>query len=142
MFFLNLSLGEFAALFTAASGLVFTLYLLNRARRKQTVATLKFWVRAEQPIAASHRRRIQQPFSLLLQILSIALLLLALAQLRIGSPDNSSRDHVMLLDTSAWTAASARQGTILDEEKAAARAYLKAIPSSDRVMLVRADALS
>src|SRR6201999_3151395 len=51
------------------------------------------------------------------------------------------RDHVLLLDTSAWMAARARQGTLLDQAKASALACLNSLPSGDRVMLVRVDAL-
>lgn len=142
MFFLNLSLPEFLMLFSAASGLVVTLYLLNRSRRKLTVATLRFWKNAERPAISSHRRRIQQPLSLILQLLSIALLLLAIAQLRIGAPDRTSRDHVLILDTSAWMGAHGRRGTLLDEAKASAKAFVRALPSTDRVMLVRADGLA
>ncbi|MEO8128186.1 MAG: VWA domain-containing protein [Bryobacteraceae bacterium] len=142
MFFLNLSMMEFMALFGAASALVVTLYLLNRSRRKQKVATLRFWVSTEQPTVQKHRRKIQQPLSLILQLISIALLLLAIAQLRLGSREKSGRDHVLILDTSSWTAARTRGGTLLDQGKSAAQAYVRALPSSDRVMLVRADGLA
>ena len=60
------------------------LYLLDRSRRRQMVATLRFWVAAEQPTVVTRRKRIQQPLSLMLQLISIALLLLAIAQLRLG----------------------------------------------------------
>ena len=43
MFFFNLSLGEFTALFGAVSGAVLALYLLDRSRRKIKVATMRFW---------------------------------------------------------------------------------------------------
>jgi hypothetical protein len=142
MFFFNLSAVEFMALLSAASAVVVTLYLLNRARRKRTVATLRFWRSAERPVAIQRRKRIQQPLSLILQLVSIALLLLAIAQLRWGSPDRSSRDHVLLLDTSAWMAARVPKGTLLDEAKSAAKAYIRALPSTDRVMIVRSDALA
>jgi hypothetical protein len=142
MFFLNLSMMEFMALFSAASALVVTLYLLNRSRRKQTVATLRFWKNTEHPTIQKHRRKIQQPLSLILQLLSIALLLLAIAQLRFGSPDKAGRDHVLILDTSSWTAARTRNATLLDDGKAAARSYIRALPSSDRVMILRADGLA
>ncbi|MEJ7609468.1 MAG: VWA domain-containing protein [Bryobacteraceae bacterium] len=143
MFLLNLTAVEFLAIFTALSGIVVGLYLLNRSRKKQVVSTLRFWTAAQQSIATRQRRRIQQPLSLLLQLLSLLLLLLALAQLRFGSRENSSRDHVLLLDTSSWMAARSAQKTLLaektllDDAKAKARAYLKALPSTDRVMLIR-----
>ena len=147
MFLLNLSLMEFMTLFGAASALVVALYLLNRSRKKQQVATLKFWRTAENPTIQKHRRRIQQPLSLILQLVSIALLLLAIAQLRLGNRDTGSRDHVLLLDTSSWMGAKSgagrnRDATLLDEAKVLANSYIQALPSADRVMLIRADGLA
>jgi hypothetical protein len=144
MFFLNLGLGEFMALFTAISAGVVALYLLDRSRRKQTVATLKFWRPAEMPSQQQQRRRISQPWSMLLQILGILLLLLALAGVRIGQQftQGAARDHVLILDSSAWMGARMRQGTLMDDARAQARAWLKTIPSTDRVMVVRADAVA
>ena len=144
MFFLNLSAVEFFALFSAVSAFVVTLYLLSRARKKQRVPTLRFWIQAQQPVSNQQRRRIQQPLSLILQLLGIAFLLLALAQLRLGSPDTSSRDHVLLLDTSSWMAATGgqRRGNLLDEAKAKAHSFVRALPATDRVMVVRADAVA
>jgi von Willebrand factor type A domain/Aerotolerance regulator N-terminal len=142
VFLLNLSLLEFLAIFSAISTFVVALYLLSRSRRRQRVATLRFWTQAQAPVVSKQRRRIQQPFSLLLQLLSIALLLLALGQLQWGSREDSARDHVLLLDTSSWM--SARSGanrSLLDEAKDKARAYVHALPAADRVMVVRADAL-
>src|SRR6476659_10803323 len=104
MYLLNLSLFQFLAVFGAISAVSVALYLLDRARRKQIVSTLRFWVSAEQPAVAARRRRINQPWSLLLQLVSMALLILAIAQLRLGSPERARRDHVLLVDTSAWMA--------------------------------------
>ncbi len=147
MFFLNLTFGQFAALFGAVSGAAVLLYLLDRSRRKQTVATLRFWVAAQQPPLVRRRKRIQQPLSLLLQILSMALLLLAIAQLRWGTRLATPRDHVLILDTSAWMAARSTgdatgRRTLMDDVRDRARAYVKAVPPSDRIMVVRADALA
>src|SRR5437899_9278911 len=85
VFFFNLTFVQFAALLGSISTVVVALYLLDRSRRKQRVATLRFWVTAEQPTVVSPRKKIQQPLSLLLQLVSICLLLLAIAQLRLGS---------------------------------------------------------
>ena len=105
MFFLNLSLPEFLAILGSLSGLTVALYLLDRMRKHHTVATLRFFAAAEKPPVLKHRRKLQQPWSLLLQLISMLLLLLAIAQLRLGSPARYSRDHVLILDTSAWMAA-------------------------------------
>ena len=75
MHLLNLTLGQFLALFGSMSAVMLALYLLDRSRRRQVVSTLRFWVSAEQPTVVARRRRIQQPFSLLLQLASMALLL-------------------------------------------------------------------
>jgi hypothetical protein len=147
MYFLNLSFLQFAAVFGSISAISVALYLLDRSRRRQVVSTLRFWVAAEQPTAAARRRRIQQPWSLLLQLISMGLLVLAIAQLRVGSPALAGRDHVIVLDTSAWMSARtgpARSGsrTLMDVARDRARQYLRALPVRDRVMLVRADALA
>jgi hypothetical protein len=142
MFFLNLSFFEFMAIFTAVSGVVVALYLLSRSRTRKSVPTLRFWVQAKQPIPSSHRRRIQQPWSLVLQLISLALLLLAISQLKLGSRQTASRDHVLLLDTSSWMGARSGGRMLIDEAKQKARAYVRSVPSSDRIMLVRVDALA
>lgn len=142
MHLLNLTLAQFLALFGGASALMLALYLLDRSRRRQVVSTLRFWVSAEQPTVVARRRRIQQPFSLLLQLAGIALLLLAVAQLRLGAPASAPRDHVLILDTSAWMAARTSTRTLMDLARDRARAYVRIVPARDRIMLVRADALT
>jgi hypothetical protein len=142
VFFANLGLGEFLALLAGASGVLVALYLLDRSRKKRRVATLRFWNPGESGEQPRKRRRIQQPWSLLLQILSVLLLLLAIAQLRWGTRETATRDHVLLLDTSAWMAARSSRGALIDEARAAAIAWLRTLPAADRVMVVRADVLA
>lgn len=143
MFFFNLSAAEFMALLSAISSFVVLLYLLDRSRRKLRVATLRFWQDSEIPAQRKHRRKIQQPWSLILQLIAICLLLLAIAQVRIGSPDRSSRAHVLLVDASAWMGArGAGNRLLIDEARTAAVRYVRSLPSSDRVMVVRADTLA
>jgi hypothetical protein len=142
MYFLNLSLAQFLAVFGTISASMVLLYLLGRTRRRQVVATLRFWVAAEQPTVVHKRKRIQQPLSLILQLVSILVLLLAIAQLRLGTPLATPRDHVLILDTSAWMSAASGNHTLMDEAKQRALAYVKTIPKSDRLMLVQADALT
>ena len=141
MYFLNLSLPQFLAILGAVSAFAVTLYLLDRSRRKLVVSTLRFWEAAELPVAVARRRHIQQPWSLILQLVSMALLLLAIAQLRIGAPAQAGRDYVLILDTSAWMSEHLGKGTLMDVARQRAGQYVRALPASDRVMLVRADAL-
>lgn len=140
MFFFNLSLGEFLTLLTGTSATVVLLYLLDRSKQRLKVSTLRFWTPALEPAVERQRKRIQQPWSMLLQLISLLLLLLAIAQLRWGSPDQASRDHVLVLDTSAWMAARVGNATLMDQARTNAKAWLKSLPGPDRVMLVRADA--
>jgi hypothetical protein len=146
MFFLNLSLPEFLAILGSLSGIVVGLYLLDRVRKRHTVATLRFFALAERPPVLQHRRKLQQPWSLLLQLASLLLLLLAIAQLRFGSPARYSRDHVLILDTSAWMAARSGPASnnvrLIDRARQAADSYVNALPLADRVMLVRAGILA
>jgi hypothetical protein len=142
MYLLNLSLLQFLAVFGSISAISVALYLLDRSRRRLVVSTLRFWMAAEQPAVAARRRRIQQPWSLILQLASMALLVLAMAQLRLGTPEAAGRDHVIVLDTSSWMAAHSGNRTLMDIARDRARQYLKALPARDRVMLIRADALA
>lgn len=142
MSFLNLSLGELLGLAGAISAGVVALYLLDRSKQKLIVSTLKFWVDADVRTQLRHRRRIQQPWSLLLEIISLLLLLLAIAGPRLGIIDSAGRDHVVILDTSAWMGSRGQRGTLLDESKESALGYLRSLPRGDRAMLVRADALA
>jgi hypothetical protein len=142
VYFLNLSVLQFVAVFGSIAAFAVALYLLDRSRRRQVVSTLRFWVSAQQPAVAARRRRIQQPWSLILQLVSMALILLAVAELRLGSPAAAGRDHVIILESSAWMAAKSGNRTLMDVARDRALRYLQALPSRDRVMLVRADGLA
>jgi hypothetical protein len=141
MSLLNLSVAEFAAIFSTVTAVLVTLYLLDRSRRRLTAATLRFWKASASSLRQTHKRRIQQPWSLILQLVSIALLLLAIGELVLGSRDRG-RDHVLILDTSAWMGARTGHGTLMDEARASALAYVRSLPHADRVLLIRADGLA
>ena len=148
MEFLNLSLGQFVALFGTVAAISVALYLLDRTRRKQVVSTLRFWVEPGRAAPVTRRNRIQQPLSLLLQLIGMALLLLAIAEFQFGNRQNARHDHVLVLDTSAWMGAllprspNRADATLMDLARANAIGWLRAVPTSDRVLVVRADALA
>jgi hypothetical protein len=142
MFFLNLSLGEFLALLTSLSGIVAALYLLDRAKRKKIVSTLRFWMDVPRVDEQRRRKRIREPWSLILQLVSLLLLLLAIAQLQWGKRERSGRNHVVVLDTSSWMAQRSGSTTLLEQAKEQARRYIRSLPGRDRVMLIRADSLA
>lgn len=142
MFFLNLTAAEFLTLMGGLGSLIAALYLLDRAKRKKVVSTLRFWTPAETARENQRRRRVRDPWSLVLQLASLTLLLLAVAQLQWGSRERRGRDYVLLLDTSAWAGQRDGDVTLLDRERRAAERYLDTLAPRDRVMLVRADALA
>ena len=142
MFFLNLGLAQFLILAGAASFATLALYLFDRSRRRQVVSTLRFWTQAHQPVQTSRKRKLQQPWSLVLQLLGILLLLLAIAQPRLGNPFAKPGYHVLVLETSAWMAARGGNETLMDRARARSLQWLASLPANDPVMLVRADALA
>src|SRR5579863_2737370 len=119
MNFLNLSLAELLGLAGVLSAGVVALYLFDRTRRLRIVATLRFWAPSEISSEWKRSRRVQQPWSLILQILSMLLLLAAIAGPHLGG-NLAARDHVLILDTSAWMGARTRQGILLDQAKTTA----------------------
>src|SRR5947209_11294451 len=142
MFFLNLSAAEFLTLLGTLGGLVTAFYLLDRTKRRRVVSTLRFWTSAGAAEDQPRRKKVNQPWSLVLQLLSLLCLLLAIAQLNWGTREFRSRDHVLLIDTSAWAGAQEASGKIIDRERESAQAYIAGLRPGDRVLLVAADSLS
>ncbi len=142
MFFLNLTGVEFFVLLGSLASIITALYLLDRAKRKKVVSTLRFWVQAIHAEERQSRKKMREPWSLVLQLASLLALLLALAQLQWGTREHRGSDHVVVLDTSSWTAERTGQGTVLDREKILARSYIAGLSAKDRVMILRADALT
>jgi hypothetical protein len=144
MFFLNLSATEFFALLGVLGGLVSLLYLLDRSKRRKVVSTLRFWTPAKSAAGQQSRKKVQDPWSFLLQLLALLLLLLAIAQLQWGTRERKGRDHILLLDSSAWSAQeqAERQEQVLDQEKARAATYIRGLPKSDRVLVARVSGIA
>lgn len=140
MFFLNFTAGEFLLLFTALAGVVTALYLFDRSKTKKIVSSLRFWALDLVSAQRSSRKRIREPWSFVLQILSILLLLLAIGQLEWGRGKHHNRKDVLLVDTSAWSREVVNGQTVLDTEKKIAAQYLKRLPATDRVLLAGVDA--
>jgi hypothetical protein len=143
---LNLTLGQFLVTFGGLAAVAVALYLLDRTRKRNVVASLRFWTVPGQPAPVSRNRRIQQKVSFLMQLLGMLLLLLAIAEFQFGGGFNKRRDHVLVLDSSAWMSASlpggAKGTTLMDAARANALGWLRAVPPTDRVLVVRADGLA
>ena len=144
MFFLNLSAPEFFALFGVLSGLISLLYLLDRSKRRKVVSTLRFWTPAKSAAGQQSRKKVQDPWSFLLQLAALLFLLLAIAQLQWGTRERQGSDHILLLDASAWSAQqqAASQSPVIEEEKRLARQYLGGLPKRDRVLVARVSGIA
>jgi len=141
MFFLNFTAGEFLVLFATFAGIVTALYLFDRSKSKKIVSTLRFWTLDVISAQQKSRKRMRDPWSFLLQILSILLLLLAIGQLEWGRSKHRHRKDVVLVDTSAWSSeALDTNRTVLDAEKKIAAQYIKGLPATDLVLLAGVDA--
>lgn len=136
----NLALGQLLGLYLPLAGLLTALYYYDRARRRAVVSTLRFWPRRPAPAVRQRHKTIQQPLSLLLQLLALLLLLSAIADPRPDALGRPARRHAIILDTSAVMAASSENGAVLMEQaKARALAWLRALPAGDSVLLIEAD---
>ncbi len=137
---LNLALGQLLGLYLPLAGFLVALYYYDRARQRAVVSTLRFWPRRPAPAVRRRHKTIQQPLSLLLQLLAMLLLLLAIADPRPDGLGGPARRHAIVLDASAVMAASAAGGgTLMDQAKSRALAYLQALPAGDSVLLIAAD---
>ncbi len=139
MEFLGLSLFQFLAAATAVSAVVVALYFLDRRRRRVVVSSFRFWSDARMERHPLPQRRIQQPWSLLLQVLALLCLLGALADVRWTANALRSLDHVLVLDASSAMRAADGQSTLLDRAKNLAIRYVRTLPAGDRVMVVASD---
>ncbi len=143
MGFLNLTLPQLLTVFVPLAAALVALYFYDRSRRRLTVSTLRFWPRRPAPPVTRRHRKIQQPWSLALQLLATLLLLLAIADLRFGVFGGEPRRHAIILDQSAamrYRLDDGSGGVWMDLAKAQALAYLDALPGSDEAALIAAEA--
>jgi hypothetical protein len=136
---LNLTLGQLLAVFLPLAGMLVALYFYDRSRRRVVISTLRFWPKRPAPPVTRRHKKLQQPLSLLLQLLAMLLLLLAIADLRFGISGGTPRHHVIVLDSSS--AMGRGNGAWMEAARQRAIDYLRAIPSGDRVLLIRAEGL-
>lgn len=129
----QIPLADFGLLFAGFGVAVAALHLLHRKQRTQVVSTLRFWTESKSTSRVA-RPRIDQPWSLLLHLLALALLLLAITD----APweHSSAYRHVLVLDTSA------RARDVLLSEKNQLREYVRQLPSEDKFQLVEADGVA
>ncbi len=139
MNWLAMSPFEVAALWSVAAALAVWLYLHNRRSFRRRVSTLRFWTSVH-PISQGQRRRLREPWALLAQVLFLLLVILALADLRMGATFEGRR-VVIVLDTSIWSQAQAAgESPWIDQARDEAGRVLDALPPYDQVLLTSAEA--
>ena len=119
---------------------IIALYLLKQRRRRVQVATLLFWdkiLKDEQTVTSLARLR--KLLSLLLQLLFIALLVLALARPLVSGGFAGARRIVLFLDTSASMLVQEGGGVRFDEAKSRALNLVKGLAQGDTMMLITVD---
>jgi hypothetical protein len=138
MNWLSLSPVEIAAAWAVLGAAALWLYLHHRRPQRRKVSTLRFWA-SVQAVSQPRRRKVREPWALIAQILFLLLLLLALANPRLGIT-TEGRSVVMIFDTSIWSQARpAGESAWIDQERTEALRVIDSLPASDRVLLLRAE---
>ncbi|OFX14613.1 MAG: hypothetical protein A2V59_02545 [Armatimonadetes bacterium RBG_19FT_COMBO_69_19] len=119
--------------------LIILLYMLRARRQDVPVSTLILWQRARRDLAA-HRpaRRLERSLLLVLQLLAVALLVLALARPRVVLPGSGAAPTVIIVDTSASMQATDERPSRFDVAVRRAREAVAASPGE--VMVIAAGA--
>jgi hypothetical protein len=135
---LSLSPAEIAAVWAVLGAAALWLYLHHRRPQRRKVSTLRFWA-SVQAVSQPRRKKVREPWALIAQILFLLLLLLALANPRLGIT-TAGRSVVMIFDTSIWSQAHpAGESAWIDQERSEALRVIDSLPASDRVLLLRAE---
>jgi len=135
MQWLGLSLLEASLLFGALALAIAALYLGQRNLPTLRVPYLPFWRDSQGGATGGRLRRIRSPFSLLLSLLIVLLLVLALADPHfVGEPP--ARTVVMLIDHSASMATRDERSTRLAAAKRAVLAQVAALRAKDHFVLL------
>jgi Aerotolerance regulator N-terminal/von Willebrand factor type A domain len=138
MNWLALSPAEIGAVWAGLAGVALWLYLHHRRPQHKKVSTLRFWA-SVQAVSQPRRRKLREPWALLAQVLFLLLLILALANPRWGAMIEG-RSVAIVFDTSIWSQAQpAGETPWINLERAEALKLLDSLPSSDRVLLLRAE---
>jgi Ca-activated chloride channel homolog len=136
----GLALAKLAAIFGGFAAALVVLYILKLRRRRIEVPFARLWAQVaghkESTALLKHLRRL---VSLLLQLLFVALLVLAVGDPRLGITALSGRAVVLVVDASASMKATDGEPTRLDAAKREARKLARGLGGADQCMVVRMD---
>lgn len=113
------------------------LYMLKKRTRPKTVSSILLWLRLERlNIPALRLSRLLRSLLLLLQILTAAVLVLALARPVLNIIGGSGRTSIIIIDTSMSMAVAQEGGTRLDQAKDQVRDLIRGKATGDRLALI------
>lgn len=141
MAFTGFSLGALALVFAATALAVTVLYVLKLRRRPVAVPFSAIWQRVLKEKEASELfSRLRNLLSLLLQLVLVALLVLALGDPRPAQGSSGGRDIVVLVDTSASMQATDVAPSRIEVARGKIREMIEGLSASDRLLIARMDA--
>ncbi|MCU0690040.1 MAG: VWA domain-containing protein [Polyangiaceae bacterium] len=141
MFLNGLSLATLLQIGAAAGALVVVAYILKLKRRPVPVHFSKLWARIlREKEATSLFSQLKRLLSLLLQLVLLALLVLALGDPRSAAAIIEGRNLVLLLDASASMQATDVGPSRLQAAQEEARKLIRGLGGSDRALVAQMDA--
>jgi hypothetical protein len=141
MEWLGLAPSQLAGVGALAAAAVVALYLLKQRRRRVAVPFAPLWARVlEERPSAKLFERLRRLLSLLLQLVLLALMVVALGDPRPVGAARRGRTTVLLLDASASMAATDVPGGRAEAARAAARRAVRAMGPDDRMLVAQMDA--
>jgi len=141
MEWLGLAPSQLAWVGALAGAAVVGLYLLRQRRRRVLVPFAPLWTRVlEERPSAKLFERLRRLLSLLLQLVLLALLVVALGDPRPAGASRRGRTTVLLLDASASMSATDLPGGRASAAREAARRIVRAMGPDDRMLVAQMDA--
>ncbi|HXI54712.1 MAG TPA: VWA domain-containing protein [Polyangia bacterium] len=133
----GLSAGASAGIALAGAALLTGLYLLKLQRRRVLVAFSPLWTAlGGERRSERWARQLRRWVSLLLQLVFLALLVLAAADPRPAAADRGGRSVVILIDRSASMGARDEDGLRIGRARRAAQEIVAGMAAGDRLMIV------
>src|SRR5688572_612714 len=131
MEFLGVPASQLVTLFGVAGAAVVVLYILKLRRRRVAVPYSRLWERVlVQRPTSSLFSQLRRLISLLIQLLLLALLVVALGDPRVKAPSTSGRNLVVLIDGSASMKATDVPGSRATVARDAVRRMIREMGSA------------
>jgi len=138
----GLSLSHLLGIFAAAASIVVALYVLKLRRRAVAIPFSPLWQRIlRDKEATSLFSKLKRLLSLLVQLVLLALLILALGAPRAAASLMKGRTLVVLVDASASMRATDVAPTRLEAAKSEVKSIVRGLGGADRMLVAQMDAM-